>query len=42
VVDELFEHVEHLPAEQQRKIVGGNAARIYGLDRQYALRVNGG
>jgi predicted TIM-barrel fold metal-dependent hydrolase len=42
VVDELLEHVGHLPAEQQRKIVGANAARIYGLGRQYSLRVNGG
>jgi uncharacterized protein len=39
VVDELMEHVEHLPAARQRKIVGENAARIYGIEDRYTKRV---
>jgi predicted TIM-barrel fold metal-dependent hydrolase len=39
VVDELLEHVEDLPAERQRKIVGGNAARIYGIQDRYEKRL---
>ena len=39
VVDELMERVEDLPSEQQRKIVGANAARIYRIEDQYEKRV---
>jgi len=38
VVDELIEHVEHMPPEPQRKVLGANAARIYGLTDQYDKR----
>jgi predicted TIM-barrel fold metal-dependent hydrolase len=38
VVDELLEHVEHLPSGRQRKIVGENAARIYGIQDRYEKR----
>ena len=35
VVDELMERVEDLTPERQRKIVGANAARIYGIEDKY-------
>jgi predicted TIM-barrel fold metal-dependent hydrolase len=38
VVDELAENLEHLHAERARKIAGANAARVYGIDGQYAKR----
>ena len=38
VVDELLEHVEHLPGGRQRKIVGENAARIYRIQDRYEKR----
>jgi predicted TIM-barrel fold metal-dependent hydrolase len=38
VVDELLEHVSHLPPERQRKIVGANAARAYGIEDRYERR----
>jgi predicted TIM-barrel fold metal-dependent hydrolase len=38
VVDELLERVEQLPSEQQRKIVGANAARVYGIEARYEQR----
>ena len=39
VVDELLEHVEHLPDERQRKIVGENAARVYAIEDRYEKRI---
>ena len=39
VVDELIEHVEHLPDDVQRKVLGANAARIYGIEHLYDQRV---
>ena len=39
VVDELLEHVEHLTDARQRKIVGENAARVYGIEERYENRV---
>jgi uncharacterized protein len=38
VVDELMESVEHLTEERQRKIVGLNAARVYGIEPRYERR----
>ena len=42
VVDELVEHVEAMPDERQRKVVGANAARIYGIQDLYDWRANRG
>ena len=39
LVDELLEHVEHLPEDRQRKILGENAARIYRIEDRYGKRV---
>ena len=39
VVDELMESVASMPAERARKLVGANAARIYGIDAQYSKRM---
>lgn len=39
VVDELVEHVGHLPPERQRKILGENAARAYGIEDLYRKRL---
>ena len=38
VVDELLEHVEHIPTERRRKIVGANAARVYNIEDRYEKR----
>jgi uncharacterized protein len=38
VVDELLEKTAALPAERARKLVGANAARVYGIEREYAAR----
>jgi predicted TIM-barrel fold metal-dependent hydrolase len=38
VVDELMERVEDLAPERQRKILGANAARIYGIEDKYERR----
>jgi predicted TIM-barrel fold metal-dependent hydrolase len=38
VVDELLESVAAMPAERARKVVGANAARVYGIEREYAQR----
>lgn len=40
VVDELLEHVEHLTSERQRKILGANASRVYGILDRYAARAD--
>jgi len=38
VVDELIEHVEHMTSPRQRKILGLNAARAYGVEDRYDKR----
>lgn len=38
VVDELMESVAAMPAERARKLIGANAARIYGIEAQYGQR----
>jgi len=38
VVDELLESIEHLPAVRARKVIGANAARIYGIEALYGKR----
>ena len=38
VVDELLESVAHMPTARARKIVGANAARIYGIEPLYEKR----
>ena len=38
VVDELAESVEKMPDERERKLVGANAARIYGIEDKYTKR----
>jgi predicted TIM-barrel fold metal-dependent hydrolase len=38
VVDELLESVAHMPADRARKLVGANAARVYGIEALYAKR----
>ena len=39
VVDELMESVETMSPARQRKILGANAARIYGIEDRYERRV---
>jgi predicted TIM-barrel fold metal-dependent hydrolase len=39
VVDELMESVEAMTPSRQRKILGANAARIYGIEDKYEQRV---
>jgi predicted TIM-barrel fold metal-dependent hydrolase len=39
VVDELMESVAGMSDARARKLVGGNAAEIYGIDVQYRLRM---
>ena len=39
VVDELIESVETMSPARQRKILGANAARIYGIEDRYERRV---
>lgn len=38
VVDELLESVESLDGEHARQLLGANAARIYGLEKEYDAR----
>jgi uncharacterized protein len=38
VVDELLESIHAMPAERARKLLGANAARIYGIEREYERR----
>ncbi len=38
VVDELMESVGHLPDDRARKILGTNAARVYGIEAELAKR----
>jgi predicted TIM-barrel fold metal-dependent hydrolase len=38
VVDELVEHVENMTAPRQQKILGSNAARVYGVEDRYERR----
>jgi predicted TIM-barrel fold metal-dependent hydrolase len=39
VVDELMESAEGIGEERARKLVGANAARLYGIDAQYRKRM---
>jgi predicted TIM-barrel fold metal-dependent hydrolase len=38
VVDELLESTAAMPTERARKLVGANAARVYGIEREYRRR----